>query len=247
MTFPRFHDIIGVSMKGRYKQLAKRKYIMVVDVETANGLDDPLVYDVGFIIGDYYGNIVESHSFAIKEIFSQRPELMQGAYYADKLTTYYPEIKDGRRRLASFYEMRTTMLDAMKRWGVTDVYAYNALFDKRALNTTHRYLTKSKYRHFFPYHTNIKCIWSMACDTIFQQKTFRKIALRECWFTNSAVYYSTNAETAHRYITKKYDFEEEHKGIDDVMIEYGILCHIRKQKKKMNQSPSRLCFKKCKI
>ena len=37
----------------------KRKYILVVDVETANSLDDALVYDIGFIVADLHGNILE--------------------------------------------------------------------------------------------------------------------------------------------------------------------------------------------
>ena len=225
----------------------KKKYIMVLDVETANDLTDAMVYDIGFIIADLHGNVMVERSYCIREIFALRPELMNSAYYAEKIPEYRQELREGKRKLVNFYEARQDMLMLMRLYNVNEVYAYNATFDRNALNKTYRYLTKSKYRWFFPFKTQIYCIWSMACDTIFQQKTFRKIALRECWFTNSAVYYSTNAETAHRYITKKYDFEEEHKGIDDVMIEYDILCHIRKQKKKMNQSPSRLCFKKCKI
>ena len=220
---------------------------MVLDVETANDLTDAMVYDIGFIIADLHGNVMVERSYCIREIFALRPEFMNSAYYAEKIPEYRQELREGKRKLVNFYEARQDMLMLMRLYNVNEVYAYNATFDRNALNKTYRYLTKSKYRWFFPFKTQIYCIWSMACDTIFQQKTFRKIALRECWFTNSAVYYSTNAETAHRYITKKYDFEEEHKGIDDVMIEYDILCHIRKQKKKMNQSPSRLCFKKCKI
>ena len=62
--------------------------------------------------------------------------------------------------------------EVMKKSNINTVCAYNANFDRNALNTTLRYVTKSKMRWFFPFGTKFNCIWSMACDTIYQQKTF---------------------------------------------------------------------------
>ena len=52
----------------------RKKYIMVLDVETTNNnmeskFNDGLVYDIGFVIMDKKGNIYAKRSFAIKEIF----------------------------------------------------------------------------------------------------------------------------------------------------------------------------------
>ena len=225
----------------------KRKYILLVDVETANSLDDALVYDLGFIVADLHGNVKEKASYAIREIFTLRPELMASAYYAEKVPTYFVEIKNGTRVLTDFYTVRRAVVLLMKQYNITEVYAYNASFDLRALNTTQRYLTKSKYRWFFPYGTKIKCIWSMACDTILQQKTYKKLALANAWYTDSGKYFLSNAETTFRYMTGNHDFTEQHKGIDDVMIEYEIMLHARRQKKKMNTNINRQCFLKMKI
>ena len=225
----------------------KRKNILVIDVETANSTEDALVYDVGFIIADLHGNVKIEKSFVIKEIFTLRPELMTSAYYAEKVPSYHKELAEGKRELVNFYTMRKTLLDLMKQYEVKEVYAYNARFDRNALNTTYRYLTKSKYRWFFPYGTQIKCIWTMACDTILQQKTFRKIALREQWFSASGKFFLSNAETAYRYMTGDYDFIEEHKGLDDVRIEYEILLHARRQKKKMRTEINPGCYHKVRI
>lgn len=225
----------------------KRKYILVVDVETANSLDDALVYDIGFIVADLHGNILEKASYAIHEIFTLRPELMASAYYAEKVPAYFKEIQSGERVLVDFYTARRAMLDFMKKYNIKEVYAYNASFDARALNTTFRYLTKSKFRWFFPYGTKMKCIWSMACDTILQQKTYKKLALENAWFTASGRYFLSNAETAFRYMTGEHTFEEQHKGLDDVLIEYQIMLHARRQKKKMNSNINRQCFMKLKI
>lgn len=225
----------------------KRKHILLVDVETANSLEDALVYDIGFIVADLHGNIKETASYAIREIFTLRPELMASAFYAKKVPAYFVEIRNGERILANFYTARQALTQMMKQYAIKEVYAYNASFDVRALNTTLRYLTKSKYRWFFPYGTKIKCIWSMACDTILQQKTYKKLALANAWFTDSGKYFLSNAETTFRYMTGDHEFVEQHKGLDDVMIEYQIMLHARRQKKKMNSNINRLCFIKMKI
>lgn len=227
--------------------MTKRKNILVLDVETANSLEDALVYDVGFIVADLYGNVKERHSYLIRDIFTLRPELMQSAYYADKVPSYFVELKQGKHAMTDFYTMRQVILRLMKEYKIKEVYAYNANFDRNALNKTLRYLTKSRFRWFFPYGTEFKCIWSMACDTIFQQKTFRKVALQHAWFSPSGRFFSSNAETAHRYMTGAYDFNEEHKGLADVEIEYKILLHARRQKKKMNQNINRYCFMKMRV
>lgn len=227
--------------------MTKRKNIMVLDVETANSLEHPLVYDIGFIIADLHGNVKEKHSFLIRNIFTLRPELMASAYYAEKVPSYFAELKQGKHVMSDLFTVRSTILRLMKQYKVKEIYAYNAHFDRNALNTTLRYLTQSRMRWFFPYGTQWKCIWSMACDTIFQQKTFRKVALQYAWFSPSGKFFSSNAETAHRYMTKNYEFSEEHKGLADVLIEYDILLHARRQKKKMNQNINRLCFQKMRV
>ena len=61
----------------------RRRYIMVLDVETAGGLENPLVYDIGYVITDKKGNIYASRSFIIKEIFDNK-RLMTSAYYAER-------------------------------------------------------------------------------------------------------------------------------------------------------------------
>ena len=45
-------------------------------------------------------------------------------------------------------------------------------FDYGTLNTTQRWLSKSQYRYFFPYGTEIHCIMKMAKQVLFTQKQF---------------------------------------------------------------------------
>jgi hypothetical protein len=224
----------------------RKRYFLVLDVETANTVDDPIVYDVGFIIGDKKGNIYEEYSFAVTETFDNYQDLLQTAYYAEKIPQYFVEIEQGIRTMANFYTVRQTILNTMKKYGIKEIYAYNCHFDRRALTTTHRYFTKSKYRWFFPYGTKFSCIWNMACSTLLQQKTFGIRARAKKWFSPSGMRISTSAETVYKYITGEDNFEEQHKGINDVLIEYDILLRCLNQHKKMTKEIDRLCWRKVK-
>ena len=53
--------------------------IIVIDTETTNSLDDPLCYDVGFAVINPKGEILESHSYVVADIFLD-DELMESAY-----------------------------------------------------------------------------------------------------------------------------------------------------------------------
>ncbi len=142
-------------------------YILVVDTETCNGtvvddkldLSDSLVYDLGFAVVDKRGHVYETASFVIKEIFFGMSDVMQSAYYASKIPQYREDITNGKRKAVTFYEARKALLDTMKKYNTTTIAAHNAGFDVRALNTTQRYLTKSKYRFFFPFST---VVWDLS-------------------------------------------------------------------------------------
>lgn len=205
-------------------------YYLIVDVETANSLDQPLVYDIGGVIADKQGRIYEHFSFVIRDIFVYERELMQTAYYANKIPDYVADIQSGARKMIDFYQARQYILNLMEQYNITDVAAYNAHFDRNALNMTQRWLTKSRSRYFFPYNTNFVCIWNMACQTICQRITYRRFCEEHQLFSGNghgtnkkANNISTSAENVYRYLILNPDYEEEHKGLDDVLIESEIM------------------------
>jgi hypothetical protein len=53
----------------------------------------------------------------------------------------------------------------------------------------------------------------------------------------------TSAEVGFRYITKETDFQEEHQGLQDVLIECQIMVKCYKQHKKIDKSINRRCWK----
>ena len=80
----------------------RRNYILVIDTETANGLEDPLVYDCGFAVVDKWGTVYEAHSFVNRDVFVYEHELMKTAYYAKKIPQYVEDLRNGKRTMANF-------------------------------------------------------------------------------------------------------------------------------------------------
>ena len=194
--------------------------ILIIDTETTNSLDDALVYDCGFIVADYNGTIYSKHSFVNADVFCDK-ELMESAYFAEKIPTYWNEIKSGSRTLTSFNNIKWTLRHIMKENNITKVYAYNCRFDYLALATTQRYLTKSKYRYFFPYETEFHDILALSRDVLKRIDTYREFCKENVYLTaRNANRYT--AEIVAQYLFDK-NFTEEHTALADCEIEYKIL------------------------
>ena len=219
-----------------------KDYYLVLDVETANSTNDPLVYDLGFAVCDRKGNIYEAESYVVSDIFYKETELMQTAYYHEKLPKYYEGIKEKAFKVINFYMAKKRIADLIEKYNIKAVCAYNASFDTKALNTTQRYLTNSKYRYFLPYGTEVYCIWHMACQVICTQKRYIKFCL-DNGFVSENGNIKTSAETVFAYMTKNEKYEECHTGLQDVLIETQIMAKCFAQHKKMNKKINRLCWR----
>ena len=217
---------------------------IVLDVETANDTIDALTYDIGFIVADRHGNIYESHSFCVYDIYRCERELMQSAYYAHKLPLYEEGLKNGEYKLARFSTVKNIIWKLMADYNITKVFAYNCHFDRNALTKTQRWLTKSKYRWFFPKETEFCDIWNFACSTICQQKGYKDFCELNGYISNRGNNYRSSAECVYQFITNQNTFEELHQGLADVYIEYEILLRCYATHKKVETDIDRLCWKK---
>lgn len=222
----------------------RRKYYMVLDTETANDLEDALVYDIGYIIVDKYGTIYKMESLVISNIFYCERELMASAYFHEKIPLYQEDIANGYRKVVNLYTARQIIKKDLEDFNIVAVCAYNASFDLRALNTTQRFETKSKYRYFFPYGTEIWCIWNMACNTICNTEKYVEFAL-ENGLESESGNIQTGAEMVYKYLSGDTEFEERHTGIDDVMIESEIFAYCVKRKgiTKVEHEINRSCWR----
>ena len=213
----------------------KRKtYYLTIDTETANSMDDPMMYDIGGAIHDKQGNVYETFSFVIYEVFCVDRRLFDTAYYAKKRPIYEAQIAEGSRRIVSVTTAQRHIRELCKRYNVKAIIAHNARFDYKSTNTTLRYLTKSKMRFFLPYGIPVWDTLRMAQDTICKQKTYIRFCEANGFTTKNGKPRAT-AEILYRYISGNTEFDEDHTGLEDVLIEKEIFAKCMAQHKPMRK------------
>lgn len=229
-------------------KIDKRKnYYCVLDTEGL-GLNDykkklygrQKSYDIGYVIMDKKGKIVKRFNALTEEVFGDI-DLMSTAYFADKMVDYEDMITNKLIKIKLFEKILKELKRDLKKLKIKGIFAYNCNYDIIALVETAQYtlsncpkltFTKTKKGKYKPEYekalqklldTNVEVydIWTMACMTLCQQKTF----ISQMKFTEKGNPI-TNAETVYNYITDQTDFKEEHTALADAEIEAEILARI---------------------
>lgn len=222
----------------------RRNYIIVMDTETCpldreyNGVTpfNMFVYDIGWAVVDKHGNVYETKSYVNKDIFYGEKDLMNSSYYANKLPQYFEDIENGSRVVASWFEIRKDLVETMKRYETNIVCAHNARFDDGATKNTQRWLTKSKYRYFLPYGTEVWDTMKMCLDVVATMSTYKAFCEENGYMTrHKTPRPQVKAEVIYRFITGNNDFIESHTGLEDVLIEKEILAYCYRKHKKMRK------------
>lgn len=225
------------------KKIDKRRhYVLVVDTETANtiqtedklDMSNVLVYDCGWQVVDTHGTVYTESSFVNRDIFVHERELMQSAYYAHKIPQYVEDIKAGRRIMSDTYSIRQAMLADMEKYSIREVAAHNSFFDLNALNGTQRYVTKSRFRYWFPYGVEIWDTMRMAQSVICKMPTYKAFCEKHGYLTKNGRVKRT-AEILWRFISGDNDFQESHTGLEDVAIEAQIMAYCFRQHKTLEK------------
>ena len=209
--------------------MLKKKIYAIFDTETVGSLARPLVYDLGVIITDKSGVAHLRHRWLVGEVLSNTP-LMQSSEFLP------PARFQNYQALASVFGtvplelVRAEVNQILEEHDVDVISAYNLQFDLRALNNTVRQYLHPK-TEFFTSDYQLLDLWNMACDSIFQQKTFRKRAVANGWTTDKGNY-KTSAEIAYRYISG-IDYQHPHTALEDCDTETAIFAHCKRQKKKV--------------
>ena len=181
-------------------------------------------YDIGWAVVDDDGSDIVVRSFVNADIFLGEKEAMKSAFFADKIPQYWEDIKAGCRVLTSFYNIRKVFLEDVKKYNVKQVFAHNMHFDYGTLNQTQRWLTKSKYRFFFPFGVEICDTLKMAKQIFSQMEEYKTFCSDNGYMTkNNKMRYT--AEILFRFISNQNDFVESHTALEDVMIEKEILAY----------------------
>jgi DNA polymerase III alpha subunit (gram-positive type) len=212
-----------------------RYFHILMDTETANGLDCPMNYNTAWSVIDQHGNVYENFNFINKDIFFDRPELMQSAYYAHKIPQYLEQIERGEIKVATWYEIREAFRECCEKYRIKAVIAHNARFDYRSCTNTQRQL--SDFPFFFPKDVEIWDTLRMARDVLNNMPTYCKWCAENNFCKKNGEPRHT-AEVIYRFITRDIEFVEEHKAMEDVNIECEIFWYLTRQHKKM----TRRCF-----
>lgn len=216
-------------------------YKIVLDCETAPcdrtieevEVKNMLAYDLGWVVTDKRGIVYEKRSFVIADIFLDEQELMKSAYYAEKIPEYWEDIRKGKRKIQSLYNIRKILMQDIADYGIIQVYAHNMRFDYGALNNTIRWVTKSKYRYFLPFECEVCDTLKLARQLIATMPTYKRFCENNGYITKNNQVRLT-AEIIYRFLSGEEDFSEEHKGLEDCMIEKEILAYCYRKHKSMN-------------
>lgn len=194
---------------------------IVLDTETTNSIEEPLMYDIGWAVIDEDGNLIKTRSYVVEDVFMNL-ELMSSAYYAEKRSLYWDGIEDGSRILASLSSISWQLRKDCRDYEVQFICAHNARFDARSTRLTQRYITKSAYRYFLPYGIEIWDSLKMARLAFGKDDGYTKFCKEHNYFTTKGQKRFT-AEILYRYLTNNPEFEESHTGLEDVLIEKDIV------------------------
>ena len=205
---------------------------IVLDTETTNSFDDPLVYDCGWSVINEQNETLLTRSFVNADIFIDEPNLMKSAYFAEKIPMYFEDIADNKRTLAHWNTIRKTLKKDCDNYNVVAIVAHNAKFDYKACQTTQRFLTKSKYRWFFPYGVYIWDSLKMAQQTFAKDENYRAFCKENDYIIKGRP--RLTAEILYRYITGNNDFIESHTGLEDTQIEKDIFLACLAMDKNVN-------------
>ena len=200
--------------------IEKNDVIMMIDCETTNDIDCPFVYDCGYQIFSLADGVLCERSFVNADVFLDK-DLMASAYFADKVPAYWNDIQNGKRTLKKWRNIKKQIAEDCSLFNVKYVCAHNAMFDNRALNTTQRYQTTSRFRYFLPYGLEWLDTLKMSRQILKNNEDYGQFCYDNDYLTKNGQRRYT-AEIIYRWLSGKNDFEESHTGLEDVKIERQI-------------------------
>ena len=190
---------------------------LVLDTETIN-LEKQFVYDLGYTIADADGNVVARKSYVISQVFNNK-ELFATGYYSNKMPLYLERLASGYSKKVGWGHAMRYLANDIKKYGITEIYAYNSKFDTKAIA--------------------FMCAWYKVVNglggieiqdimnfikPITKSQDYKDFCEKNGFMTNHKTPQpQKKAETLYRYLNNNVDYEEEHTGLEDSLIELEIL------------------------
>lgn len=200
----------------------KTEKFIVLDVEGMSGIRP---YNIGYIIADRKGKIYKRHSFAIPACIWENIQTCMKIGQAIEMTHKNIEeiLQDANKprrkrkyKSVSISEFTKQFTKEIERYKIKRIFAYNVSFDKTAI---YNLIGENAFN-------NLKVEWCDIVSDILTTKLLTKRYVKWCFtngFTTPTGIASYKAEIVYRYLTGDLNFEEEHTGLADVLIEYEIL------------------------
>lgn len=198
--------------------------IIVLDTETL-GLDNPLIYDCGYIIYDTELKAkIKEKSYIIKQIFDNE-QLFATAYYHKKRPLYIERLKSGYSKKVGWGSLVNYLKKDIEKYNIDFVGAYNSRFDYRAFDRTCSLYNKpNPLAKLDPVENDIMNFIGVITDT----QDYKDFCETNGFMTKHAKPRpQKKAETLYSYLTKNVGYEEEHTGLEDSKIELNILLECR--------------------
>lgn len=205
----------------------KKNVYAIIDTETANGLKNPLCYDVAVIVFDKKGIELFRKNWLVSNVWNNE-RMFKTAYYAWKRPLY----DNIEKEIVNTYTFISQMNEIIDNYQVNFLLAYNLKFDLNSINkTVERFTYNSKFNT-----ENVEYIdvWNVAIDIIMNNNSYKSFC-RENGFISDAGNYKTSAEICYRFLTNIIDFDESHTAMDDCEIEKEIFMTCVKRKKKIEK------------
>lgn len=213
----------------------RAKNFLTLDTEATGLYDDARCFDLGYVISNRRGVILERR-FLVEEILTDRA-IMLGAMHSKewrsmmggKLFTHYiPDLNAGRVSLTPWREIVATLRDDMRSHNVDVFTAYNLDYDARILRQTNRAIVG--HGKVLDYRPDLLDLWLFSCVTVCNRPTYHTLADARGWRSNAGNV-RTNAEKVYAYLSGDFDFIEEHTALEDARIETEILQRLLAAKK----------------
>lgn len=192
--------------------------IIVLDTETIN-LEKQFVYDLGYTIADKEsGLVIKKKSYVISQVWNNKP-LMATRYYENKTSIYIDRLENGYSKKVSWGNAMRYLANDIKKYNVSEVYAYNSKFDKSAFE-----FMCSWFGAVNPLGTIkvLDIMWFI--KSITETEEYKNFCKNNGYMTAHKIPQpQKKAETLYRFVKNNNDFVEEHTGLEDSLIELEIL------------------------
>lgn len=215
------------------------KPFVVLDVE---GMSTCRPYNIGYIIGDKFGNIFLERSFAVLPcVWENLKNCLQAKEMTHKnIQEILGDIENSTTRkyvYNSIEEVKKLILNDFIKYKVNEVWAYNAAFDKSSI--------KRLFNDDWAMIDNLVTFYDII-PAIVHTKLLNKNYVNWCnknGFITQKGNVQTKAEIVYKYLTNNLIFEEEHTGLNDCKIEYQILLNAIHSGKKIDRKEKRPAWK----